>query len=50
MRDKELKVEDVETSHTRWSGGRWYLRRGVEWFGSSRVECVCEEKSGESEI
>jgi hypothetical protein len=48
MRDKELMLEDVETSHTRWSGGRWYLRRGDDRFGSSRVECVAE-KRGESE-
>ena len=50
MRDEELKVVDVETSHTRWNGGRWYLRRGDERFGSSRIECVCAEKRGESEI
>ena len=44
MRDKELKLEDVETSHTRWSVGRWYLRRGDDGFGRSRVECVLQRK------
>ena len=30
MRDKELKLEDVEASHTLDGAGtlRWYLRRG----------------------
>ena len=37
MRDKELKLEDVEASHTLDGAGtlRWYLRRGNCAFRSS---------------
>jgi hypothetical protein len=39
MRDKELKLQDVEASHTLGAAGaRWYLKREVKW----RRREVCE--------
>ena len=44
VRDKELKLEDDEASHTGGTGGRRYLRkgkwRGGERFVSRRRKCV----------
>jgi hypothetical protein len=38
-----LKLEDLNTSgHTRWSGGRGYLRRGKK-IGGKRFESVMGE-------
>ena len=28
VRDKDLKMRMAKPAHTRWSGGRGYLRRG----------------------
>ena len=27
MRDYELKLEEVKATHTKWSGGRGYLKK-----------------------
>jgi hypothetical protein len=49
VRDKELKPEDGEASHTRWSGVWGHLWRG-KWMGGMRFvngrgELGWEEKS-----